>query len=376
VVVGNREGIRLKPPLLIAAFLVVAIVSGLVSGVAVALLMDDDGPSIASRPEATASPAAAARTLTPEETIAQVAEAASSSVVTIFNEGEPRVENGLTVTTVNTGSGVIIDSRGFIVTNEHVIRAPGTLSVLLQTGEQRPAVVVSHDAPFTDLAVLQIPEGGLRPLAFGDSAELEVGQTVLAIGSALYEFGNSVTAGIVSGLGRRYLREGIYMEDLIQTDAAVNTGNSGGPLVTLEGRMVGMVANVVRRIDGAENVQGISFAISTRTIAPIIDSILRTGSFPRPYFGVEHVDLDVPTAAELGVGVSRGALVQDVLEDSPADEAGLQAGDVILTLGGAEINEGFTFLNTLAVVAPDERVPVSFLRGEDVMQTSVQLVPR
>ena len=305
-----------------------------------------------------------------------MAAAASASVVTVYNEGEPRVENGLTVTTVNSGSGVVVDSGGFVVTNEHVVHAPGTLSVLLSNGEQRPAIVVSHDAPFTDLAVLQIPEGGLSALAFGDSATLQVGQTVLAIGSALYEFGNSVSAGIVSGLERRYLREGIYMEDLIQTDAAINTGNSGGPLVTLDGRMVGLIANVVRRIDGAENVQGISFAISTRTMAPILDSILRTGSFPRPYFGIEHLDLDVPTAAELGVSVSRGALVQGVLEGSPAAQAGIEQGDVILSVGGAEITEGFTFLNTLTLVASDERVPVALLRGEDVMQISVQLVPR
>jgi S1-C subfamily serine protease len=224
--------------------------------------------------------------------------------------------------------------------------------------------------------VLQIPEGGLSALAFGDSATLQVGQTVLAIGSALYEFGNSVTSGIVSGLQRRYLREGIYMEDLIQTDAAINTGNSGGPLVTLDGRMVGLVSNVVRRIEGAENVHGISFAISTRTMAPILDSILRTGSFPRPYFGVEHLDLDVPTAAQLGLSTSQGALVQGVLADSPAAQAGIQQGDVILSVDGAEINEGFTFLNTLAILAPDEQVPVSLLRGQDVVQVSVQLVPR
>jgi serine protease Do len=371
---GYLEGIGLKPPLLIAAFVAVAIVSGLVSGLAVALLSEDEA-SPAGQAGVTPRPAAA-RTLTTEEQIAQVSQAASASVVTVVNEGEPRVENGLTVATVNSGSGVIIDSRGFVITNEHVVNAPGTLSVLLPSGEQRPAIVVSHDAPFTDLAVLQIPEGGLRALPFGDSGDLEVGQTVVAIGSALYEFGNSVTTGVVSGVGRRYLREGIYMEDLIQTDAAINTGNSGGPLVSLDSRMVGMVANVVRRVDGIENVQGISFAISTRVLAPIVDSILRTGSFPRPYFGIDHLDLDVPTAAGRGLPVSEGALVENVFADSPAAQAGIQTGDVILSIGGAEINEGFTFLNTLAIVAPDEQVPVSFLRGEDVMQASVQLVPR
>ena len=334
---------------------------------------DDDAQPAAVAATTGPSPT---RTLTPEETITRVAEAAVASVVTVLNEGETRVENGLAVSTVNSGSGIIIDPAGFVVTNEHVVHEPGTLSVVLSNGEQRPAILISHDAPFTDFAVLQIPEGGLSALAFGDSAELNVGQTVLAVGSALYEFGNSVSYGIVSGLERRYLREGIYMEDLIQTDAAINTGNSGGPLVTLDGRMVGMVSNVVRTVGGAENVHGISFAISTRTMAPIIDSILRTGSFPRPYFGIEQLDLDVPTAAELGLPVPTGALVQSVIAGSPAADAGIQEGDVILAVGGAEISDGFTFLNTLALVAPDERVPVDLLRGEDVMQISVQLVPR
>lgn len=334
----------------------------------------DDAPQAAGV-EPTRGPSPT-RTLTPEETITRVAEAARASVVTVFNEGEPRVENGLTVSTVNSGSGVIIDSAGFVITNEHVISQPGTLSVVLNNGEQRPAILIAHDAPFTDLAVLQIPSGGLTPMTLGDSANLQVGQTVLAVGSALYEFGNSVTSGIVSGLGRRHLRSGIFMEDLIQTDAAVNTGNSGGPLVSLDGRMVGMVSNVVRRVGGIENVQGIAFAISTRTIAPIVESILRTGSFPRPEFGIEHLDLDVPTAAQLGLRVPQGALVEAVVSGSPASQAGIREGDIILSLGGAEISEEFTFLNALAILAPDERVSVSLLRGEEVMQISVQLVPR
>jgi 2-alkenal reductase len=332
-----------------------------------------DAPSVVASPTTGPSPA---RTLTPEETITRVAEAAGRSVVTVFNEGDTRIEDGLAVSTVNSGSGVIIDTAGFVVTNEHVVHEPGTLSVVLSNGEQRPAILVSHDAPFTDMAILQIPEGGLTALPFGDSATLEVGQTVLAIGSALYEYGNSVTFGIVSGLGRRYLRAGIYMEDLIQTDAAINTGNSGGPLVTLDGRMVGMVSNVVRTVGGFENVHGIAFAISTRTLAPIIDSILTTGSFPRPYFGIEQVDLDVPTAAELGLPVSQGAFVQTVTAGSPAAQAGIAVGDIILAIDDAEIDGSFTFLNSLTLVAADDRVVVDILRGEDVSQVSVQLVPR
>lgn len=362
----------MKPPILIAALVAVAVVSGIVSGAVVAMLMGDDDESNVA---AEASPAPT-RTLSPEETLALVAEAAKSSTVTVFNEGEARVEGGFTVSTVNSGSGVIIDPAGFVITNEHVVSEPGTLSVVLNNGEQRPAVLVSHDAPFTDLAVLQIPEGGLTPLPFGDSADLRVGQTVLAVGSALYEYGNSVTQGIVSGLGRRYLRQGIYMEDLIQTDAAVNTGNSGGPLVTLDGRMVGLVSNVVRTVNGLENVHGISFALSTRTILPIVDSILRTGVFPRPDFGIQHLDITVPIAAERDLPSSQGALVEQVRPDGPAAQAGIQEGDIILAVADAEINDAFTFLNTLTLVEADERVSVELLRGEEVMQLSVQLVPR
>jgi S1-C subfamily serine protease len=279
---------------------------------------------------------------------------------------------------VNSGSGVIINSGGLVLTNEHVVHDPGTLSVVLSTGEQRPAVLVSDDAPFTDLAVLQIPQGGLQPLAFGDSNNLQVGQTVIAIGSALYEYGNSVTEGIVSGLQRRFLRQGIYEEDLIQTDAAVNTGNSGGPLITLDGRMVGLVSSVVRRVGDvdAENVTGISFAISSRTIAPIVDSITRTGSFPRPDFGIDQVDLDPPTAAQLGAPVSQGAYVQAVTAGSPAADAGIQEGDIIVALGGQDIVEGFTFLNALAVQDPNAKIEVDLLRDGEPMTVSVQLVPR
>lgn len=349
--------------------------SGLASGAVVAVLTDNGGTTPSQAAEGTRSPSPT-RTLTPEETLTRVAETASNSVVTVVNEGDTRVENGLSVQTVNSGSGVIIDSAGFILTNEHVVHEPGTLSVVLNNGEQRPAKLISQDAPFTDLAVLQIPEGGLTALTLGDSANLHVGQSVLAIGSALYEYDNSVTSGIVSGLGRRYLRNGIFMEDLIQTDAAVNTGNSGGPLITSDGRMVGLVSNVVRSVNGFENVQGIAFAISTRTIVPIVDAILSNGSFPRPYFGVDQLDLDVPTAAQMNLPVSQGALVQSVEAGSPAEQAGIQQGDIILNLGGSDISEEFTYLNALAIVAPDDRIPVTLLRNGETMQISVQLVPR
>jgi S1-C subfamily serine protease len=364
---------KLPPLAWLGVFLLISLVAGAASGAVVATVLDDSNDG----PDGSSSGFAQTNSNGEQNPIVQVAAAAMPSVVTIVNEGPPRQdEQGNTVETISSGSGVIVDARGFIVTNEHVIRQEGTLSVVLNNGDVRPAAVVSHDAPFTDLAVIRIPEGGLKALPVGDSSALVVGQTVLAIGSALFEYSNSVTTGVVSGLGRRYLREGIYMEDLIQTDAAVNTGNSGGPLVTLDGKVVGVVANVVRRIAGIENIQGISFSISSRTLVPVVESIIRTGSYPRPYAGIDHVDLDFLSAQQAGLPVAQGALVQRVISGSPAQEAGIQAGDVILGLGRSEVNEDFTFLNALALVGASDRVPVQVLRGSQVMNLALQLVPR
>jgi serine protease Do len=364
---------KLPPLAWLGVFLLVSLVAGAASGAVVAVLLDDSAD--ASKGSSSGGPQNGPSDA--QNPIVQVAAAAMPSVVTIVNEGPPRQdEQGNTVETINSGSGVIVDARGFIVTNEHVIRQEGTLSVVLNNGDVRPAAVVSHDAPFTDLAVIRIPEGGLKALPVGDSSALVVGQTVLAVGSALFEYSNSVTTGVVSGLGRRYLREGIYMEDLIQTDAAVNTGNSGGPLVTLDGKVVGIIANVVRRIAGIENVQGISFSISSRTMVPVVESIIRTGSYPRPYVGIDHMDLDFLSAHQSGLPVAQGALVQRVISGSPAQDAGLQAGDVILGLGRYEVNEDFTFLNALALVGPGDRVPVQVLRGSQIINLALQLVPR
>jgi 2-alkenal reductase len=362
-----------KPPPLgwLATFLVIALVAGSVSGAVVALIVDGDS---SASPPATASnsnqtPAA--------DLVAQVATAAMPGVVTVLNEGGTSVDaDGNTIQSFSSGSGVIVDAAGFIVTNEHVVHEPGNLSVVLSNGEQRPAQVVSNDAPFTDLAVLRIPGGNLKALSLGDSDKLVPGQSVVAIGSALFEYDNTITTGVVSGLKRRYLREGIFMEDLIQTDAAINTGNSGGPLLTMDGRVVGLVSNVVRRIAGADTVQGISFAISSRTMAPILDAIIRRGSYPRPYFGVDHLDLDVPTSAQMGLPTSEGALVQQVFSGSPAAAAGIRQGDIIVMLGNSQINEDFTFLNALALIGPTDRVPVRLLRNGQVTDLAVQMVPR
>lgn len=347
------------------AIIAAAFAGGAASGAVVSLLIDDGA----------SSPAAATRVVTSEESaVTDAVAAAAPAIVTIVNERPPFVDDqGRVVEGIAVGSGVIIDARGFIVTNEHVVHDAGTLSVVLHNGDERPAILVSHDAPFTDLAVLQIPEGGLKALPLADSASLKIGQTVIAVGSALFEYRNSVTVGVVSGLGRRYLRENVYMEDLIQTDAAINSGNSGGPLLTTGGEVVGLTTNVVRRIGNTENVYGIAFAISSRTMLPIVRGIIERGGFPRPYLGIDHIDIDALVAQERGLRTDRGALVQRVVGGSPAEQGGVRAGDIILRLGRLELNEDLPFINALARQTPQERIPVQLVRDGRALEVQVQV---
>jgi 2-alkenal reductase len=309
--------------------------------------------------------------------VARVAAYAENSVVTIINE-RPPVSNsqGQLVQTEEVGSGVIVDASGLVLTNEHIISDPGKLTVVLNNGEPRAATLVYSDAPFTDLAVLRIPGGGLKALAFGNSDNLALGQTLVAIGAALGDYRNSVSSGVVSGLHRRYLREGVFMEDLVQTDAAINNGNSGGPLLDLRGEIVGLASNVVRNVGPDDNVFGISLAISSKTMRPIVQAVASNGSYPRPDFGIDHFDLDAETIAAAGANIDHGALVQRVSAGGPAEKAGIQRGDVILRLGQTDVDEDMPFVNALARVGVNDRVAVQVWRGGRVFAATVEVRPR
>jgi S1-C subfamily serine protease len=180
--------------------------------------------------------------------------------------------------------------------------------------------------------------------------------------------------GVISGLERRKLLGDVWLEDLVQTDAAINVGNSGGPLINLNGEIVGLVT--FRDIGAEEPLFGISFAISSRTIQPIARAMVDGGKFPRAYFGIEHEDVTEELAGQLGMRTPQGAVVRRVFPDSPAQRAGLRAGDVVLRIGRSDINDQFTFLNALAMAPPNERVAVRVLRGSEQQDVAVQLVPR
>lgn len=363
---GPRQA---SPAVLLTLVLAVALLAGAISGTAVALLNDSDSDSGAP---STAAPEATPPAITTgfaEDAVAAVAVRSLPSVVAIVNqfefEGVPSTAGG---------AGVIIDDRGYILTNAHLVQIPGEIFVLMSNGEVRPGQLVSHDAPFTDVAVIQVQEGGLTPLQIGDSAQLVPGQTVVAIGSPDIDYYNSVTTGVVSGLGRRKQLTNVWFEDLIQTDAAINVGNSGGPLLTLNGEMVGL--NTFRDVGADEPLFGISFAVSSRTFAPIAQSMIDSGSFPRPYLGVDHANLTPDVAQELNVSETEGALVRQVTPGSPAEAAGLQAGDVIKMFGEIPLSTQFGLLNALGVTEPGASVSIQVLRGGATLTLDVQLVPR
>ncbi|MFQ5879231.1 MAG: S1C family serine protease [Dehalococcoidia bacterium] len=319
-------------------------------------------------------PPAAQATSTDEAALIAAAQRVMPSVVAVFTEDVPRQDAaGRLIERFSLGSGVIIDAQGYVVTNEHVIRDARRLTVRLANGEERPAQLVGHDAPFTDLAVLRIAAGDLQAIALGDSDALAPGQKVIAMGNSLHDFNSSVTLGVVSGLGRRWYKDGLFMEGLIQTDAAVNPGNSGGALVNAAGQLVGIPTTVVRSDTGVE-VEGIAFAIPSSTVARVAGEIIAKGRFDRPYLGVVHQDLRPEVATQLGLILTNGALVTDVSPGSPAAAAGIRRGDVILRIAEFDITPDLPFLNVLGRLRPQQEVAIVIARnGQQVTLDGVIL---
>ena len=353
--------------------LIVGGVAGGVAGALTARLLSEDEEEVAV-PIATPAGSTSAVTLSEESAITEAVEKALPSVVAIVSE-EGRLlleEDGQPS---SLGSGVIIDERGYVVTNEHVVADATRITVVLHNGEEREATLVGHDQPFTDVAVLEIAEGGLVPMPLGDSDALVPGQRVIAVGNPLHDFRSSVTVGVASGVGRRWQLDGIFMEDLIQTDAAVNPGNSGGALINVLGQMVGMPTSVVR-FDNAWEVEGIAFAISSKTIQQVAGEIIEKGRVTRAYLGVSHIDLTPEIAAARGLTAERGAWVSSVGDGTPADRAGIEVGDIILVMGEHEITADVPFLNVLMRLQPDETIPVVLSRDGKEFTLDVTLIQR
>lgn len=229
------------------------------------------------------------------------------------------------------GSGFIIDRRGHILTNHHITAGSREIEVALTDGRAFEGKLVGSD-PANDLAVAKIDAENLPVAEMGDSSELKVGQTVIAIGNPFGLVGGpSVTVGVVSALNRHILAERVY-ENLIQTDASINPGNSGGPLLDLTGRVVGInTAN----IPGA---QGIGFAIPINTAKAVLEDIVKYGRVTRPWLGVIGIDVSRELARRYNLSVDGGILVMRIIPESPAERAELQSGDVIVAIGDKQVD--------------------------------------
>jgi len=280
---------------------------------------------------------------------------------------------------VGGGTGFIITADGLILTNKHVINdEQAEYSVILNDASRYDAKVVAKD-PLNDLAFLKIEAKGLPTVELGDSEQIQIGQTVLAIGYALGQYSNTVTKGIISGTGRDIVAgsSGVSekLEDVIQTDTAINPGNSGGPLIDLRGQVIG--------INTAINLQGqlISFAIPVNSAKPLIDSVKENGRIIRPYLGVRYVILNEQVAKENNLHVNYGALLVGnnnsaepaVIPGGPADKAGLAESDVILEISGVKIDSEHSLAEEVAKYLPGDKIKLKVLHAGEEKEVAVEL---
>jgi serine protease DegQ len=254
------------------------------------------------------------------------------------------------------GSGVIVSSEGYILTNNHVVEAADEIEVALADGRKAAAKVVGADAE-TDLAVVKIKLPNLPSITLGRAEQAKVGDVVLAIGNP-FGVGQTVTMGIVSALGRNHLGINTF-ENFIQTDAAINPGNSGGALVDTHGNLLGINTAIYSRSGGS---LGIGFAIPVSTVKMVMDSIISTGQVIRGWIGVEPQDITPELAESFGLGQNSGAIIAGVLKGGPADRAGMRPGDILISVEGKPVKDTTDMLNLIAQLVPGNRAKMIVLR--------------
>ncbi len=299
--------------------------------------------------------------------IAGVVKEVMPSVVSVMTEMVAYDVFNQQYTQSAAGSGVIIDSEGYIITNNHVVENAKEVQVELLDGSAFPASIVGSDA-LTDLAVIKVAEEGLPYATLGDSPQLAVGEWVVAIGNALGE-GISASEGIVSRLDVSVSVGGNTLRDLIQTTAAINPGNSGGPLVNMSGEVIGINSVKVADI----GVEGMSYAISMNSAEPIVSALIRQGYVTRPWLGVSLYTVDRLVALMNDLSVQEGVLVLEVSSNSPAEAAGLRKGDVIIQFDEKKTIMTDDLLQAILGSEVGQTVEITFVRGDETRKTSTQL---
>ena len=270
------------------------------------------------------------------------------------------------------GSGVIVSAEGYILTNNHVVEGADEIEVGLADGRKAEASVVGTD-PETDLAVIRIKEKNLPVIVLGEPDTARVGDVVLAIGNP-FGVGQTVTLGIISALGRNNLHIN-HFENFIQTDAAINFGNSGGALVDSRGNLLGINSAIYSQTGGSV---GIGFAIPVSTAKTVLDSIVKHGQVVRGWIGIESQDITPELAGNFGLGRDSGAIIAGVVRGGPADRAGMRPGDILLAVKGRKVGNTNDMMNLIAALPPGEKAPMTVMRKhrETTLAVTVGRRPR
>ncbi len=295
----------------------------------------------------------------PVTAVTIAAEKAGPSVVGIVAKQTVETLFGTSVNEAG-GSGVIVDARGFVVTNHHVIDGAQEITVILADGRRLGARLAGSDRR-NDVAVLKIEAEGLTPAELGDSDKVRIGDLAIAIGNPVdLSFQRTVTAGIISGLNRSlYVADGTAPLDVIQTDAAISPGNSGGPLVNALGQVIGINTAKISLPD----VEGMGFAIPMNRVRMIVEQIIALGTVTWSWLGVNVLDREQVEGENLGIRLERGIYVLSVVPGSPADAAGIREGDVILSIGGRPIDSFSALRRTLEARKVGDRVSILIERN-------------
>lgn len=321
------------------------------------------------------------------ESFAEAAKRAMPSVVNIYTSKEVRQRNpllddpvlrrffpglsgGETRRATSLGSGVIVSSEGYVLTNNHVIEGADDIQLVLSDGRRLHATVRGND-PESDLAVLKADGKDLPAITFGKLDTVQVGDAVLALGNP-FGFGNTVTHGIVSALGRNHLGINRF-EDFIQTDAAVNPGNSGGALVDSAGSLIGVNSAIFSQSGGS---QGIGFAIPVSLARNVLEQIIRDGEVTRGWLGIEPQEVAPDVAVAFALQDVDGVLIRGVLKNGPADRAGLQARDVVMEIDGKPTRDGTALLSQIAALTPGRQATLKVLRDNKPLELEVTVGKR
>ena len=314
------------------------------------------------------------------KSIEGVANKVSQSVVSIVSKSQKGAKYfSLGFGSASAGTGIIVSENGYILTNKHVVEGSSDISIVTNDGNSYDNVEIITTDPLSDIAILKIPNAkGLKAVELGDSKTLNIGQQVIAIGNALGEYDGTVTSGIISGVGRTVNAssdDGAMKEtltDMIQTDAAINSGNSGGPLVNAQGQVIGINTAV------ASEAQGIGFAIPISSVKGILKSISEGKTPNRAYLGANYISVNPQVQKAYNLNISKGALIKNrngssIISGGPAQKAGLKDGDIITKIDDVEISKNISLGSLIGEKSAGDKIKVTYLRDSKESTSIVTL---